>query len=108
MLDLLHGVAGQARHAPPREGVVQHQPEHLVKHHTFLSGLLLDQGKPWVALELMCVGEDTVISHVMLTYTIYHPTLLLRNAYDIMVFDYDVTDAMLPMHDTISYIIGFV
>jgi hypothetical protein len=36
MLDLLHCVAGQARHASPREGVVQHQLEHLVLQTTFL------------------------------------------------------------------------
>ena len=55
-LDVLHCVAGQVRHAPPREGVVQDQPEHLVKQNTFLSGHLLEQRKPWVVVRLDAVS----------------------------------------------------
>ena len=80
MLDLLHGhgVAGQARHAPPLGGVVPHQPEHLVQQNTFLrsSAIRREQRKPWVVHLLEAVkaasGDGINISHVIsyIWYTI--------------------------------------
>jgi len=99
MLDLLHGVAGQARHAPPRGGVVPHQPEHLVQQNTFLrTSPSREQRKPWVVLELEAVkaasdgrgGWDKYITCDII-YMIYHQTLLVVHAYDIIVLAYDIT-----------------